>query len=59
MRLVLLGLPGAGKGTQGDLIAAKYGIPHISTGHIIRQAVRAGGVTWGGNEPMNISPKVI
>ncbi|HHY16109.1 MAG TPA: adenylate kinase [Firmicutes bacterium] len=43
MRLVLLGLPGAGKGTQGDLIAAKYGIPHISTGHIIRQAVRAGG----------------
>lgn len=43
MRLVLLGLPGAGKGTQGDLIASKYGIPHISTGHIIRQAVRAGG----------------
>lgn len=42
MRLVLLGLPGAGKGTQGELIASKYGIPHISTGHIIRQAVSAG-----------------
>lgn len=42
MRLVLLGLPGAGKGTQGDQIAEKYGIPHISTGSIIRQAVASG-----------------
>lgn len=42
MRLVLLGLPGAGKGTQGDRIAKKYGIPHISTGSIIRQAVASG-----------------
>lgn len=43
MRLVLLGLPGAGKGTQGDLIATKYGIPHISTGSIIRAAIASGG----------------
>lgn len=42
MRLVLLGLPGAGKGTQGDQISEKYGIPHISTGSIIRQAIASG-----------------
>lgn len=42
MRLVLLGLPGAGKGTQGEIIAEKYGIPHISTGSIIRQAISQG-----------------
>lgn len=42
MRLVLLGLPGAGKGTQGDQISEKYGIPHISTGSIIREAIAAG-----------------
>ena len=42
MRLVLLGLPGAGKGTQGERIAEKYGIPHISTGGIIREAVASG-----------------
>lgn len=42
MRLVLLGLPGAGKGTQGERIAAKYGIPHISTGSLIREVVASG-----------------
>lgn len=42
MRLVLLGLPGAGKGTQGELIAEKYGIPHISSGSLIREAVASG-----------------
>ncbi len=42
MRLVLLGLPGAGKGTQGERIAEKYGIPHISTGSIIREAIASG-----------------
>lgn len=42
MRLVLLGLPGAGKGTQGERIAEKYQIPHISTGSIIRQAIQSG-----------------
>ncbi len=39
MRLVLLGLPGAGKGTQGERIAAEYSIPHISTGSIIRSVI--------------------
>lgn len=42
MRLVLLGLPGAGKGTQGDLIAERYGIPHIASGSLIRDAVASG-----------------
>jgi adenylate kinase len=40
MRLVLLGAPGVGKGTQGDLLAAKFQRPKISTGDILREAVR-------------------
>ncbi|MCL6518639.1 MAG: adenylate kinase [Armatimonadetes bacterium] len=42
MRLVLLGPPGAGKGTQASLISKKYKIPHISTGDILREAVKQG-----------------
>ncbi len=41
-RLVILGKQGAGKGTQADRVARRYGIPHISTGEILRTAVRAG-----------------
>lgn len=41
MRIVLLGPPGAGKGTQAGLIASRYGIPHISTGDIFREHVSA------------------
>jgi adenylate kinase len=41
MRLVLLGPPGAGKGTQAERIAARYDIPHLSTGDMLREAVAA------------------
>jgi adenylate kinase len=41
MRLVLLGPPGAGKGTQAERIAARYDIPHLSTGNMLREAVAA------------------
>lgn len=43
MRLVLLGMPGAGKGTLGERIAEKYGLPHISTGSIMREVLAADG----------------
>ncbi len=40
MRLIFLGAPGVGKGTQADLVAARFGRPKISTGDILREAVR-------------------
>ncbi len=42
MKLILLGAPGAGKGTQAEIISEQYGIPTISTGNIIRAALKNG-----------------
>ena len=42
MRILLLGPPGSGKGTQGKLLSERLGVPAISTGDILRQAVREG-----------------
>ena len=42
MRIIMLGAPGAGKGTQAKMISEKYGIPHISTGDIFRSNIKNG-----------------
>ena len=42
MRIIFLGAPGAGKGTQAEIIAAKLNIPTVSTGNIIREALKNG-----------------
>ena len=42
MNIVLLGPPGAGKGTQAESICSSYGIPHISTGNMLREAIESG-----------------
>ena len=52
MKIVMLGAPGAGKGTQAKSLSAKYGIPHISTGDIFRANIKNG--TELGKQAKNI-----
>jgi len=52
MRLVLLGAPGAGKGTQSAILAGKYAVPQLSTGDMLRAAVAAG--TETGKKAQNL-----
>ncbi len=42
MKIIMLGAPGAGKGTQADMICSKYNVPHISTGDIFRANIKNG-----------------
>ena len=42
MRLVILGAPGVGKGTQAEKVSKKFGIPHVSTGDILRNEIKQG-----------------
>lgn len=42
MKIILLGAPGSGKGTQATLIAERYNIPHVSTGDILRDCIKSG-----------------
>ena len=42
MKIVMLGAPGAGKGTQAKMIAEKFGLPHVSTGDIFRANIKNG-----------------
>ena len=42
MKIIMLGAPGAGKGTQAKMIAEKYGIPHVTTGDIFRANIKNG-----------------
>ena len=52
MKVILLGAPGAGKGTQANFIKEKFGIPQISTGDMLRAAIKAG-------TPLGISAKKV
>jgi adenylate kinase len=59
MRLILIGPPGSGKGTQAKLLSERLGLAHISTGDILREAVRLGSATGKLAEPYVKSGKLV
>lgn len=59
MRIILLGAPGAGKGTFAKMISEKYGIPHISTGDILRENVSKGTPLGDKAKPFMVSGKLV
>jgi adenylate kinase len=53
MRVLMLGAPGSGKGTHGARVAARHGVPHVSTGELLRELIAADSElgrsrTWNG-----------
>src|SRR5439155_23381932 len=59
MRLILLGPPGSGKGTQAKLLSERLGLAHIGTGDILREAVRLGTPFGQKAEPYVVSGKLV
>lgn len=59
MRIVLLGAPGSGKGTQGEKLVAHYGIPKISTGDALRAAAKAGTTLGQQAAPLMAAGKLV
>jgi adenylate kinase len=59
MKLVLIGPPASGKGTQGDTLAKRYGVPKISTGDMLRAALKAGTALGKQAEPFMGTGKLV
>ena len=59
MRIILIGAPGSGKGTQAKVLSERFGVPHISTGDILRDAVKRGTELGRQAEPIMASGALV